>query len=165
MRKIALMSTVALLILSLMMIVSPVKAVTKEPYWEHSEFNPADFDQPVKQWISEEGILHTKDWHWVGTYEGTLGTGTMDIWFEQISLDLATGEGTLSGSWLITITPQNTLSGSGRGIITGYVFVLGTFAGTHGTGAFEGVKKMGSFNVNMASIPYTLDAWGTIMYP
>ena len=119
MRKIALMPTVALLILFLMMIISPVEAVTKEPYWEHSEFNPADFDQPGKQWISEEGILHTKDWHWVGSYEGTLGTGTMDIWFEQISLDLATGEGTLSGRWLITITPQNTMSGYGRGTITG----------------------------------------------
>jgi len=163
-KKVVLMSTIALLALAIM-IISPVKAITKEPYWEHVEFNPADFDQPGKQWVSEEGILHVKDWHWVGTYEGTLGTGTMDVWFEQISLDLATGEGAFSGRWLITITPQDTMSGRGRGTITGYVFGSGTFAGTHGTGMFEGVKKMGSFNVNMASIPYTIDAWGTIIYP
>jgi len=157
-------SIIALLTLAIM-IISPAKAITKAPYWEHVEFDPADFDQPGKQWISEEGILHIKDWHWVGSYEGTLGTGTMDVWFEHISLDLATGEGTLSGSWLVTITPHDTMTGSGRGTITGYVLGSGTFAGPHGTGIFEGVRKMGSFNVNMASIPYTLDATGTIMYP
>jgi hypothetical protein len=37
--------------------------------------------------------------------------------------------------------------------------------GTHDTGAFEGVRKMGSFNSNMASIPYIMDAWGTIVFP
>ena len=164
MEKKILMPTIVLLVLSIV-IISPVKAITKEPYWEHVEFDPADFDQPGKQWTSEEGILHIKDWHWVGTYEGTLGTGTMDVWFEHISLDLATGEGTLSGKWLVTITPQDTTAGSARGKITGFVFGSGTFAGTHGTGMFEGVKKMGSFDVNMASIPYTIDALGTIVYP
>jgi len=162
-RKI-LMSTTALILLA-MMTTSPAKAITKEPYWEHVEFNPEDFDEPNKQWISEEGILQTKDWHWIGSYEGTLGTGTMDVWFEHISLDLATGEGTFSGKWLVTITPQDTMAGSGRGTITGFMFGSGTFAGTHGTGIFEGVKKMGSFSVNMASLPYTIDALGTIMYP
>jgi len=163
-KKVVLMSTIALLTLATM-IISPVKAITKAPYWEHVEFNPADFDQPGKQWISEEGVLHVKDWHWVGTYEGTLGTGTMDVWFEQISLDLATGEGTLSGKWLVTIPDVGTIAGSARGKITAFVFGSGTFAGTHGTGMFEGVKKMGSFNVNMASVPYTIDASGTIIYP
>ena len=163
MRKIALMSTVALLALSLMIIVSPVKAVTKEHYWCHMEFSVIDV--PGKYWVSEEGILHMLDWHWLGSYVGVLGTGTMDVWFAQVSLDLATGKGTFQGAWLITITPQNTLGGYGRGIITGYVFFSGTFMGTHGTGAFEGVKKMGSFSGNMASLPYIMDAWGTIMYP
>jgi len=163
-KKVVLISTIALLTLAIM-IISPVKAITKAPYWEHVEFNPEDFDQPGKQWISEEGILKIKDWHWVGSYEGTLGIGTMDVWFEHISLDLATGKGTLSGSWLVTITPQDTMAGSARGTITGYVLGSGTFVGTHGTGMFEGVKKTGSFNVNMASIPYTIDATGTIVYP
>jgi len=163
-KKLVLRSTIALLALSIM-VIRPVNAITKEPYWEHVEFDPADFDQPSKQWLSEEGVLHIKDWHWVGAYEGAMGTGTMDVWFEHISLDLATGEGTLSGKWLVTITTQDTMTGNGRGTITGFVFGSGTFAGTHGTGIFEGVKKMGSFNVNMASIPYTIDALGTIIYP
>jgi len=163
-KKMILMPSIALFALSIM-IIMPVKAITKEPYWEHVEFDPADFDQPLKQWISEEGIFQVRDWHWVGTYEGTLGTGIMDVWFEHISLNLATGEGTCNGKWLITITPQNTIAGSARGAITGFVYGSGTFAGTHGTGAFEGIRKMGSFSVNMASTPYTIDAWGTIIYP
>jgi len=158
------MPTIALIFLA-MMITSPAKAITKAPYWEHVEFNPEDFDDPGRQWTTAGGIMQVKDWHWVGSYEGTLGTGTMDVWFEHISLDLTTGEGTLSGKWLITITPQDTMAGSGRGRITGFVFGSGTFAGTHATGAFIGIKKMGSFEVNMASIPYTIDAWGTIIYP
>lgn len=162
MKKVILMSTIVLLALAIM-IISPVKAITKEPYWCHMEFST--IDAPGKQWVSEDGILHMKDLHWLGTYEGVLGTGTMDVWFEMISLDLATGEGTFKGTWLITITPQNTLGGYGRGIITGYVFCSGTFVGTHGTGAFEGVKKMGEFYCSMASLPYIMDAWGTIMYP
>ena len=167
MNKKILMSTIALLVLSLM-IISPVKAITKEPYWAHVEINV--FDPPNKQWFVgfNDGIMHIKDWHWSGPYEGTLGTGTFDVWFEHLRLNQNTGEGTYSGTWQITITTgplQGTLAGRARGKITGYLFASGTFAGAHGTGDFEGVRKMGSYTLDMTSIPYMFDASGTIIYP
>jgi len=161
MNKKILMSTIVLLVLSLM-IISPVKAITKEPSWAHVEINVLDL--PDKQWVAD-GIMHIKDMHWSGPYEGTLGTGTFEVWFEHLRLDMDTGEGTYSGIWLITIPGQGTLAGSARGKITGYVFASGTFAGADGTDDFEGVKKMGSYTLDMTSMPYMFDASGTIIYP
>ena len=164
MNKKLLMSTIVLLVLSLM-IISPVKAITKEPYWAHVEIDVLDL--PDKQWFVgfNDGIMHIKDWHWSGPYEGTLGTGTFDVWFEHLRLNMDTGEGTYSGKWRITIPGQGTLAGSARGKITGYFFASGKFAGADGTGDFEGVKKMGSYTLDMTSIPYMFDALGTIIYP
>jgi len=126
------------------------------------------FDPPDKQWEAD-GIVHMKDMHWSGPYEGTLAPlaagGTFDVWFEHLRLDTDTGEGTYSGKWLITIPGEGTLAGTARGKITDYDFASGTFAGAHGTDAFEGVKKMGSYTLDMTSIPYMFDASGTIIYP
>jgi len=142
-KKVVLMSTVALLALSIM-IISPVKAKTVEPYQSHIEAALVD---PGKQWVSEEGILHIKNSYWAGTEEvsvpDTLGTAIFEEWYDSLSLDLATGEGTLTVKWKLTF-PEGTIEGSARGIISLGYLVSGTFVGTHGTGDFEGVKKRGS---------------------
>jgi len=145
MNKKVLMSAIALLTLS-MLIVSPVKARTVETYQSHIEAALVD---PGKQWISEEGILHIKNSYWKGTEEvivpGTLGTAIFEEWYDSLSLDLATGKGTLTVKWKLTF-PGGTIEGSARGIISQGYLVSGTFVGTHGTNDFEGVKKMGSID-------------------
>ncbi|MDH5690871.1 MAG: hypothetical protein OEY81_05535 [Candidatus Bathyarchaeota archaeon] len=160
MNKKVLISTIVLLTLS-MMVLSPVKAITKETYTMHMELELKD---PGIQWVSEEGILHMRDFHWMGTVEGTLGTGTYDGWV-SVNINLATQEGTVSEKWVITITSQDTLAGSSRGKLT-MPFVSGTFVGTHGTGDFEGVKIMGSYEGFHPDLTHIVaDAEGTIKHP
>ena len=177
MNKKLLMPTIVLIVLS-MMVISPVKAITKDPnYWDHVVFDVFDF--PSKLWYADE-IMHIKDMYWSGSYEGTLAPlsagGTFEVWFEHLSLNLKTGKGTYSGKWLIAIPGQGTLAGKARGklIATGPLSgtTSGTYAGTHCTGLYEGVKKMGSYSLWYEMDPITLwfsdaeiDAWGTIIYP
>jgi len=160
------MSTIVLTAL-FMVLISPVKAITKDPDLQsHMELELLD---PGKRWVDEEGILQIRDSYWNGTYEGTLGIGTYECWV-SVSLNPLTGEGTLSEKWLIT-TSQGTLAGSDRGKITMPQF-SGTFVGTHGTGDFEGVKIIGSFKGYHPIIDGEIDlehvvanAWGTTIYP
>ncbi|MCJ7423729.1 hypothetical protein MUP01_05615 [Candidatus Bathyarchaeota archaeon] len=153
-------ATLALLVLFLMAI-SPVMAITKAPYWEHVQFT--DFGAPDKYWEAD-GIVHLEDMHWSGSYAGTLGSGTMDVWYEHLMLSTKTGKGTFIATWLITIG-ADTMSGSANGKIIGGLYAgtsEGYFRGTHGTGGFEHIEKMGTFLVNLATA--TLDAEGVIIY-
>ena len=162
MDKKALMLTIVLLALS-MIIISPVKAITKDEY-NMTLILELDLVNPGIQWVSEEGILHIRAAHWVGTVEGDLGTGTYDGWVD-VNVNLVTGEGTVSEKWLITITSLDTIAGSNRGKIT-MPFMSGTSVGTNGTGEFEGAKMMGSwegFHTDLTHIVAT--SWGTITYP
>jgi len=158
-----LMSTIVLLALS-MVLISPVKAITKETYTSHMELELID---PGIQWVSE-GILYIEDSYWSGTCEGTLGRkGTYEGWV-SVSINLATQEGTVSEKFKITITKgrsRGTLSGSSRGKITMPQF-SGTFVATHGTGDFEGVKIKGSFEGFHPDLEHIVaEAEGTIKYP
>jgi hypothetical protein len=165
--KKVLMSTIVLTAL-FMVLISPVKAITKEDYTSYMELELKD---PGKRWVSEEGIFQIRNSYWNGTVEGTLGTeGTYEAWV-SLSINLATGDGTLREKWLITITSQGTLAGTSRGEFTMPQF-SGTFEGTCGTGDFEGVKIMGSFEgfhpiidglIDLEHI--VVDAEGTKMYP
>jgi hypothetical protein len=160
MNKKVLMSTIVLLTL-LIMVLSPVKAITKETYTMHMELELMD---PGIQWVSGKGILHIRDANWNGTVVGTLGTGTYEGWV-SVNINLATQEGTVSEKWVITITSQDTLAGSSRGKLT-MPFVSGTSVGTHGTGDFEGAKIMGSYEgVHPSLTQIVVDANGTIICP
>jgi hypothetical protein len=141
-------------------LISPVMAITKEPYWEHVQFTV--FDAPSIVWFAN-GIMQLEDMHWSGSYNGTLGTGTMDVWYEHLTLNTETGNGTLIATWLIVIG-ENTMSGSANGNIVGGLSGSseGYFRGTHGTGAFAGIEKMGTYAVNLTTA--TLDAQGVIIY-
>jgi len=148
-----------------MVLISPVKTITKETYTSHMEL---ELVNPGIRWVSEEGILQIRDSYWSGTYKGTLGRkGTYEGWV-SVSINLKTGEGTLSENWLITITKgrsQGTLAGSNRGKIT-MPLISGTFVGTHGTGEFEGVQIMGlweGFHPDLTHV--VVEAEGTIKYP
>jgi len=178
MNKKLLMSTIVLLVLS-MMIISPVMAITKDPnYWDHVVFDMFDYP-PHKLWYADD-VMHIKDMHWAGSYEGTLAPltagGTFDVWFEHLSLNLKTGKGTYSGKWLITIPGEGTVAGSARGklTVTGPYSgtTSGTYIGTYGTDAYEGVKKMGPYTLSYEMDPATgwfasaeLWATGTIIWP
>ena len=153
------MPTIALLFLA-MMAISPVMAINKEYYWEHCE--GAVSGPPGKFWVSG-GIMHLVDMPWSGSYVGTLGTGTIEVFWEHITVNTATGEGTCMGTWTVFIG-ENTLSGSANGKITGGITGTneGYFRGTHGTCAFEGIQKMGTYYVDLAT--GSLDAEGVIIY-
>jgi len=153
------MPTIALLFLA-MMAISPVMAINKEPYWEHCVVAPSG--PPGKFWVSGY-IMHLMHLPWSGSYVGTLGTGTIEVFWEHITVNIATGEGTCQGTWTVFIG-DDTLSGSANGKITGGLTGTseGFFRGTHGTGAFEGIQKMGTYVVNLAT--GILDAEGVIIY-
>jgi len=159
MKKVVLMSAIALLTLSIM-IISPVKAITKEPYWEHVEGSVTG--NPAKAWQAN-GIMHLEGLPFVGSYNGTLGIGTMEVCFEHITVNTETGKGTCLATWTIIIG-ENTLSGSANGRITGGLSGSseGYFRGTHGTGEFEHIQKMGTYSVNLAT--GVLEAEGVIIY-
>jgi len=163
--KKVLISIAVLLVLSAVL-VAPIKAKTVSPYASHIEMELID---PGTMWVSEEGIIHLKGSYWAGTEEITvpsgLGTAIFEEWYNHLSLDPTTGEGTLSAKWRLTL-PEGTIEGSARGKITlGYI-LSGTFVGTHGTGIFEGVKKMGSFEGMLTSeTTVVVEISGIIVYP
>ncbi len=168
MSKKVLMSTIALLVLT-MMIILPARAKTVETYESHIEMELID---PGIMWISEEGIMHLKGSYWAGTEEVTVpdGLGTailiFEEWYNHLSLDPLTGEGTLSAKWRLTFPGRGTIEGSARGKITGFILLSGTFVGTHGTGDFEGVKKKGSFEGMLTSETTAVaDISGIIVWP
>jgi len=142
------------------MIVSPVMAMTKTSYWEHVE--GAATGDPGKV-ILANGIMILEDLPWEGSYEGTLGTGTMEVCYEHLMVNTETGKGTVFATWTIVIG-DNTLSGSANGRITGGLSGTseGYFRGTHGTGEFEGIVKWGTYSVNLAT--GVLEAEGVIIY-
>jgi hypothetical protein len=157
------MPIIALLLLT-MMIVTPAKAVTKVDYWATHEMDLVD---PGKIWVTEGGIQHVKDSYWRGSSDGSLGNdGIFEVWYEHITLNLVTGEGTFNGKFIITIPDKGTIEGSGRGIITGFVNAPGTFVATHGTGDFLGSKSMGSYTAVFTTLThYHMDCVGTTIYP
>lgn len=161
MRKMTLMSALTILALFLMMF-SQAKAITREPYWAHHEIDLVD---PGKIWVGGNGIQHVKDSYYNGTAEASLGTGTLQLWYEQISLNLTSGEGAFNGKFLITIPNKGTIAGTGRGIITGFVDAFGTFVATHGTGDFVDVHVMGSFSAVFTSATHAqMNCTGTSTY-
>ncbi|UCE96715.1 MAG: hypothetical protein JSV51_03745, partial [Candidatus Bathyarchaeota archaeon] len=112
--KKVLISIVALLVLSTFL-VAPIEAKTVELYESHVEMELID---PGTMWFSEDGIMHLKDSYWAGTEEvfvpGGLGIATFEEWYNHLSLDPVTGEGTLSAKWRLTF-PGGTIEGSARG--------------------------------------------------
>ncbi len=160
MKKI-LLPMVALLILSVMLI-TPTKAKTEEPYSSHIESAMID---PGKQWVSEDGVLHIRDSYWVGTEVGTLGSSTLEDWL-SLNVDLATGKGNFYGHWQLTFKEGSTFSGTATGKISLGYLINGMFIGTHATGEFEGVQKKGSLDGYLTDPTHmTLDAAGTVYYP
>ena len=159
--KKALISAVALLVVS-MLLVAPTKAKTVEAYSSHIESVLMD---PGKQWVSEDGILHIRDSYWVGTEVGTLGSSILEDWL-SFNIDLATGEGTFNGNWLLTFEGRGTFSGSAAGKISLGYLINGMFIGTHATGEFEGVQKKGALDGMLLDPTHAvMEAVGSVYYP
>jgi hypothetical protein len=158
-------SIVALLVLSVVL-VAPITAKTVELYASHIEMELID---PGTMWVSDDGIMHLKSSYWAGTEEvsvpGGLGTAIFEEWYNHLCLDPITGDGTLSAKWRLTF-PEGTIEGSARGTITAGYLLSGTFVGTHGSGDFAGVKKMGSFEGMLTSDTTAVaEISGIIIYP
>ena len=159
--KKALISILTLLVVSVIL-VAPINAETEEPY--RSQIESALID-PGKQWISDDGILHIRGSYWVGTEVGTLGSSKIEEWL-SFNINLATGEGTFNGRWLLTFEEGSTFSGSATGKISLGYLTKGRFIGTHATGEFEGVQKKGSLEGCLVDPTHTvMDAVGTVFYP
>ena len=158
-KKVVLMSVVALLAL-FTMIVSPVKAIAREPYWEHVEGSVTG--APDRVWQAN-GIMHLEGLPFVGSYVGTLGIGIMEVCMEHMAVNTETGMGTCLATWTVVIG-ENTLSGSANGRIMGGLSGTseGYFRGTQGTGEFEGIVKWGTYSLNFAT--GILEAEGVIIY-
>ena len=165
MHKKVLTVTISLFVLT-MMLALPARARTVEPYESHIEMEMID---PGTMWFSEEGIMHLRGAYWMGTEEvivpGGLGTAIFEEWYNHLSLDPITGAGTLNAKWRLTFA-EGTIEGSARGTIAEGNLLSGTFVGTHGTGDFAGVKKMGSFDGMLTSETTAVaDISGIIVYP
>ena len=144
-----LIGTTALLALFLLTTIPPAMAVSKQPYSATVQYTT--IGAPAKVWFAD-GIMQAEDMHWSGTYVGTLGTGTMDVWFQHLTMNTATGSGTFIATWTVTV-PDGTMSGNANGNITGGLTGSsdGYFRGTHGTGAFVSVEKTGTFTVDLST--------------
>jgi len=159
-KKAVLMSIVVLLALSVMAI-SPVLAKTTEYYYAHHEM---DLQAPGKA-IESHGIVHIRGSYWKGTSEGSLGTGTLEVWFTHIDLNTVTGEGTVSAKILVTIE-GSTLKGISEGKLVDTIYGSGEFLGAQGTGDFEGWRIMGSWSVVFTSATHaSIDCVGITMRP
>jgi hypothetical protein len=87
----------------------------------------------------------------------------MDVWFQHLTMNTATGSGTFIATWTVTV-PDGTMSGGANGNIVGGLAGSsdGQFRGTHGTGAFGHVEKMGTFTVDLST--GSEDEAGVIIY-
>ena len=161
MKSRVLIGTTAVFAIFLLTAVAPAMAATKGPYSAVVQYGPPG--APAKAWAAD-GILQIEGMPWSGTYSGTLGTGTIDVMFQHLSLNTATGAGTFIATWTITIPGAGTMSGIANGNIVGGLAGTsdGHFTGTHGTGAFEHVEKMGTFTVDL-STGYEVET-GVIIY-
>jgi len=159
-RKI-LVGTTALLALFFMTI-SSVMATRPEklPYSETVQFT---ITAPGEWTYLKSDILRIEGMTMSGPYDGTLGLGTMDVVFEHITLNTATGNGTCLATWLITID-GNTMWGSANGKIIGGLEGTseGYFRGTHGTGEFAHIEKMGTYWADLSTGAQTAE--GVIIY-
>ena len=161
-RKSILIGTATLLALFLLTTIPPAIAASKMPYWGQVQYGP--IGAPAKVWFAD-GIMQAEGIPWSGTYTGTLGVGTIDVLFQHLTLNTATGAGTFIATWTITIPGTGTMSGIANGEIIGGLSGSsdGHFTGTHGTGAFEHAEKMGTFTVDL-STGYETEQ-GVIIYP
>jgi len=161
MNKAILIGITALSTLFLLAAVTPAIATSRQPYWAQVQYGYPG--APAKMWFAD-GIMQVEGMPWSGAYVGTLGTGTIDVLFQHLTVNTATGSGTFIATWTITIPGAGTMSGGANGKIVGGLTgsADGSFRGTHGTGAFENVEKMGTFTVDL-STGYEEEA-GVIIY-
>lgn len=144
MKRKTLIPIITLLALSMMVILpAHVKAITKEPFFGFVTYTEWRLGESYRWWITEDGVMHEMDYYWSGIYfDGSLGTGIGEFWYQHWTYDPATGEMSAVGKWWLTIPDMGTIEGSwvGHG---GY----GTLVAIHGTDGFEGAKIRASFVV------------------
>jgi len=149
-KKIAIVATILLVLLPLFLTAVPtVAAMTKAPYWAHVQVTGTS--GPTKVWFANS-IMQAENMTWVCAYNGTLGVGIIVVNFGHLMVSTVTGQGTFIATWTITVG-DSTLSGTANGRITGGLTgtATGYFAGTHGTGTFARIEKMGTFVTNLAT--------------
>ena len=131
---------------TLMIMLSFATIVAAEPKTEVHLSTYADFElvDPGKVWIAGN-TLHVKDSYWHGTSTGPMGSVPYDRWYEQISINLETGEGTFKvRARIYPPIPGTTFEVvCNEGKITDFTTFEGKFV-AHGTGVLEGVFAKGT---------------------
>ena len=101
---------------------------------------------PGKSWVSDDGVLHLRDFPVAGPVWGEL-TGSLTA-VANINQDIYTGNGTGSGTAFLEVEDfdgmQGTFEGRSQWKYTNGMVTEGQFVG-HGTGDFAGMQMMANF--------------------
>ncbi len=142
MKKGILIPLVALLVL---FIATPVIAApaAKIPFTANVKLQITDSGE---EWPTKGDILHVKGLIAEGFFNSSeLGIVNAAMWKKlDFTLNTITGKGTMHGKFVLTVDGAGTFEGSFRDKITDSTHLAGTVVG-QGTGAFEGVKTMGTW--------------------
>jgi hypothetical protein len=125
--------------------VAPITAApaTKTPYAANVKLQITD---PGEARTTKGDILHVKGLIAEGFFNSSeLGIVNAAMWKKlDFTLNTITGKGTMHGKFVLTVDGAGTLEGSFRDKITDSTHLAGTVVG-QGTGAFEGVKTIGTW--------------------
>ena len=145
---------------------------TKIPFTGEASFGFGNVS-PGEDWTTEDGIYHLK---------GAVSEGTTDIHsaYGDISgalmvrhdlvLDTNTGLGACHGKIVITVVVDTVVLGTFEGsehgahTITDHHYISGTLV-AKGTGMFEGLKMMGSYEGELIDGTVVMDMKGTLLSP
>jgi hypothetical protein len=172
MNKKVLISVIALLVL---FAVTPVMAApaTKTPFTAEASFVFGNIS-PGIEW-EQGGIYHVQGVISSGTFATISGTdisGTLMIWHDLV-INTKTGLGECHGKVILTVEGVGTFEGSEHGTHTiipipdpPYLkdVISGSFV-LHGTGEFERLKMMGSYEAEMVGGLVEMALEGIILSP
>ena len=157
--------TVILMILALIAIltlgtISASAQATKTDFASQERLAP--IGPPGKSWVSDDGVLHLRDFPVAGPVWGEL-TGNLTV-VANINQDIFTGDGTGYGTAFLEVDDfdgmQGTFEGRSQWKYTNGMVTKGQFVG-HGTGDFDGMQVMANF---YDEADYTVLS-GTILSP
>ena len=124
--------------------VSAFAQATKSDFLSHEILIPTG--PPGKSWVSDDGVLHLRDFTVSGPVWGEL-TGQVTV-VANINQDIFSGNSTACGTAFLVVTEWNGLAGTFEGRsqwkYTNGLVSWGQFV-VHGTGDFDGMQIMANF--------------------
>jgi hypothetical protein len=150
---------ILIMTLSMLFVVTPALAAPAAtiPYTADVEL---DMDSPGDVWVTAGGIQQIKGAVAEGSFvSADLGITGMMVKEFDCTINVNTGKGTIRGKFVLTVDDVGTLEGSFWGKVTDGTHLAGGVVG-HGTGGFEGLKTMGTWEGDIigSQIVNVLDA-------